>query len=112
MAKIVKLQAKQAVNSTLHHYNGLNIILVYDLPLNSKILVWRKNGNWTGPYHLLAIKDKTCYIQLPSRPTSFKSMSVKPYFQSKNTYNVKLDKLEATAELNKIKVPLPTLKAP
>jgi len=30
-------------------------------------------------------------------------MSVNPYFRSKNTYNIKLDKLEA---------PLPTLKVP
>ena len=39
MAKIVKLQAKQAVNSALYHHNGPNITLVYNLPLNSKVLV-------------------------------------------------------------------------
>ena len=48
-------------------------------------------------------------------------MSVKPYFWSKNTYNVKLDKLGAPAKLDKlgvpaepdkIKVPLPTLEVP
>ena len=48
-------------------------------------------------------------------------MSVKPYFQSKNTHDVKLDKLEAPvklnelkalAELDKLKVPLPTLEVP
>ena len=46
-------------------------------------------------------------------------MSVKPYFLSKNAYNVKLDELEVTAELDKLEaaaeldeleVPLPTLK--
>jgi len=53
-------------------------------------------------------------------------MFIKPYFQPKDTYNVKLDKLEviaelnkpevtakldkleATAELNKLEAPLPT----
>ena len=45
IAKIVKLQAKQAINSTLYYCNGLDITLVYDLPLNSKVLVWRESGN-------------------------------------------------------------------
>jgi hypothetical protein len=39
MAEIVKLQAKQAINSALYHRNGPNITLVYDLLLNSKVLV-------------------------------------------------------------------------
>ena len=39
-------------------------------------------------------------------------MSVKPYFRSKNTYNVKLDELEAPAKLDELEVPLPTLKVP
>ena len=51
-------------------------------------------------------------------------MSVKPYFRPKNTYNVKLDELEATdepdkldelgapAKLEEIEAPLPTLEVP
>jgi hypothetical protein len=41
-------------------------------------------------------------------------MSIKPYFQSKNTRNVKPDELEAPAELNKLKAPAKPdeLKAP
>jgi len=48
-------------------------------------------------------------------------MSIKPYFRSKNTHDVKLDELEAPAklgkleipaELNKLEAPLPTLKVP
>jgi len=48
-------------------------------------------------------------------------MSVKPYFQPKNTYDIKLDELEATAkpdeleataELDKLEAPLPTLEVP
>ena len=45
IAKIVKLRAKQTVNNTLHHYNGPNTTLVYNLLLNSKVLIWRKSGN-------------------------------------------------------------------
>ena len=62
MAEIVKLWAKQTVNNALYHRNGPNITLVHNLPLNFKVLMWRKNGNWTRPYHLLAVEDETYYI--------------------------------------------------
>ena len=92
ITKIVKLQAKQTVNNALYYYNRLNITLVYNLPLNSEVLIWRKSSNWTRPYYLLAVKNKTCCIQLLSGLTSFKSIFVKPYFWPKNTCNIKLDK--------------------
>jgi len=74
--------------------------------------VWRESGNWTGPYYLLAVEDETYCVQLPSRLTSFKSTSVKPYFRSENTYNVKPGKLEAPAKLDEPEAPLPTLEVP
>ena len=74
--------------------------------------MWRKSGNWTRPYRLLAVEDKTCCIQLPSGLISFKSISIKPYFWSKNTYNIELDKLKAPAKLDKLQVLLPTLEIP
>ena len=114
MAEIVKLRAKQAVSNALYYYNGPNTTLVYNLPLNSKVLVWRESGNQTRPYRLLAVEDETYYIQLPSGPTSFRSTSVKPYFRPKGTYNIKLDELEAPVKLDKPKVPtkLDELEAP
>jgi len=45
MAKIVKLRAKQTINNALYYRNGPNTTLVYNLPLNSKVLIWRKSGN-------------------------------------------------------------------
>ena len=86
--------------------------LVYNLPLNFKVFIQCKSGNWIRPYHLLTVKNKTYYIQLPSGLTSFKSISVKPYFRPKNIYDIKLDELKVTAKLDKIEVPLPTSKAP
>ena len=62
MAEIVKLRAKQTVNNALYYCNGPNITLVYNLPLNSKVIIWRKSGNQTGPYCLLAVEDETYYI--------------------------------------------------
>ena len=94
----------------MHYRNGPNTTLVYNLLLNSEVLVWRKSGNWTRPYHLLAVEDETYCIQHFNRLTNFKSTSVKPYFQSENTYNIKLDELKALAKLNKLEVLLPTLK--
>jgi len=44
IAEIVKLRAKQAINNALYYRNGPNTTLVYDLPLNSKVLIWRKSG--------------------------------------------------------------------
>jgi hypothetical protein len=45
MAEIVKLRAKQTVNSALYHRNGLNTTLIHNLPLNSEVLIWRESGN-------------------------------------------------------------------
>ena len=39
MAKIVKLRAKQTVNNALYYRNRPNTTLVYDLLLNSKVLI-------------------------------------------------------------------------
>ena len=39
IAKIVKLRAKQTVNNALYYRNGPNTTLVYNLPLNSKVLI-------------------------------------------------------------------------
>jgi hypothetical protein len=39
MAEIVKLRAKQTVNSALYHRNGPDTTLIHDLPLNSEVLV-------------------------------------------------------------------------
>ena len=59
MAEIVKLRAKQTVNNALYYRNGPNITLVYNLLLNSKVLIQYKSGNQTGPYCLLAVEDET-----------------------------------------------------
>ena len=105
MAKIVKLQAKQAVNNALYHRNGPNTTLVHDLLLNSEVFIQCKSGNWNGLYRLLAVKNKTCYVQLLSGPTRFRNIFVKPYFWPKNTYDIKLDELEVIDKLDKLEAP-------
>ena len=39
IAEIVKLRAKQTINNALYYCNGPNTTLVYNLPLNSKVLI-------------------------------------------------------------------------
>ena len=39
IAEIVKLRAKQTVNNALYYRNRPNTTLVYNLPLNSKVLI-------------------------------------------------------------------------
>ena len=98
IAEIVKLQAKQTVNNALYHRNGPDTTSIYNLLLNSEVLVWRESGNWTGPYRLLAVEGETCSVQLPNGPTSFRSTSVKPYFRSETSEtarDVDPDELEA-----------------
>src|SRR6266702_4424829 len=105
IAEVVKLRAKQTVNNALHHRNGPNTTSVYNFPLNSKVLIWRKSGSWNGFYHLLVVKNKTCCVQFFSRPTSFQNTFIKPYFQSKNTHNIKPDKPEITTKLDELETP-------
>src|SRR6266702_8540820 len=112
MAKIIKLRAKQTINNTLHHRNGPNTTLVHDLPLNSKVLIWRKSGSWNGLYCLLAVENETCCVQFLSGLTSFKNMSVKPYFWPETTYDIKPDEPEVTAESDELEAPLPTPEVP
>jgi len=64
--------------------NGPKTTAIYNLPLNLPVLVWREGpigqpGYWSGLYNLLSIKNETCTIQLPYRPTNFRSIVVKPY---------------------------------
>ena len=39
ITEIVKLQAKQTINNALYYCNRPNTTLVYNLPLNSKVLI-------------------------------------------------------------------------
>ena len=104
IAEIVKLRAKQTVNSALYYRNRLNTTLIYDLPLNSEVFIWRESGNWTGPYRLLAVEGETCRVQLPNGPTSFRSTSVKPYFRSETSETAR------DVDPDELEIPLSTLK--
>ena len=76
MAEIQKLRAKQQIANTLNMRNGPNTNTIYDLPLNSPVLVWREentsqSGYQDGPFTLLTVKGKTCTVKLSSGPIAF-----------------------------------------
>ena len=76
MDEISKICATRQVNDAIHQRNGPSVTAVHDLPLNSRILVWREGSashgsKWTGPFTLIGISRETCRVQLSSGSTDF-----------------------------------------
>ncbi len=85
MDEIRRSTASRQVNDSLNIRDGLSTGSVYDLPINSPVLVYREgntgqSGEWKRPYNLLSIQGKSMIIGLPHGPTKFRSISIKPYF--------------------------------
>ena len=107
MTEVAKLHAKRQVRDALHQRNGPNISQIHDSPIGSLVLVWRiHQKKWTGPYKLLAIKDETCTVELPSGPTEFRTTIVKPFFEESTT-NDKNNKTTENHEPNPNESPTP-----
>ena len=75
---------ERQVANTLNICNGSSTTAIYNIPLNSLILVWREGntgqlGYWAGLYNLLNVEGETCTINLLSGPMKFRSIIVKPY---------------------------------
>jgi hypothetical protein len=79
MDEVTKLRAKMQVNNALNTRNGPNTESLYDLPLNSNVLVWREDSRWKGPFKLVNIIGETCKVQLPSGVTNFRTTIIKLY---------------------------------
>jgi hypothetical protein len=74
---------------------------IYDLLINSKILIWRegntrKTGSWKGLFKLLEVSGEIYILQLPHSPTKFRIMAVKPFYLDNLT---SLDKLNLLLNL-------------
>jgi hypothetical protein len=85
MIEVRKAHAERQVNDALNTRNGPTSTAVHRLPLNSDVLVWREGktgyaGAWKGPHTLLSVDGESCVVQLSSGPTTFRTTSVKPYF--------------------------------
>ena len=42
--------------------NGLNTLITLNLPLQSKVRVWREKKGWRGLYKLIIINGQICII--------------------------------------------------
>ena len=84
IAELRKIQAKRQVTDVLAIRNGPIITLIYNLALNSSVLVQRKgntgqNSSQEGLYKLISIDGENCVLDLPYGPTTFRSTTVKPF---------------------------------
>ena len=57
---------------------------IYNLPLNSLVLVWREGNTiqlryWAGLYNLLNIKEEIYTVNILSGPIKFYNTVIKPY---------------------------------
>jgi hypothetical protein len=80
MTELRKIQAVRKVKDAQSMRNGPDITETVRLPLQSSVKVWREKKGWAGPFSLLSVTGKTCIVQLPSGPTSFRTTVVKPFY--------------------------------
>ena len=87
-------RAKRQVTDALRERNGPNVIDVMNLPLNSKVMVFRerpgkKSGHQTRPYTLLRV-DKTTYtVEVNSRSVNFLIIKLRVFHE--DLYDNKTD---------------------
>jgi len=55
--EVRRLYAIRQVNNALGIRNSLNTLTTLNLPLQSKVRVWRKKGGWLGLYKLIIINS-------------------------------------------------------
>ena len=94
--KIKELYTKIQVQKVLNYQNSPLTTVIYNLPINSKVLVWRegnvkKTGSWKGLFKLLKVLGETYILQLLYSPTKFRTTAVKLFY---------LDNLTSLNKLN------------
>ncbi|KAI1007325.1 hypothetical protein K3495_g906 [Podosphaera aphanis] len=88
-ANISAFRSNKLINSAINETSGPDTTPLHNLPLGSKVWVWREPGKSTGPYPLLKINNEDCTVQLSSGPTKFRSTSCKPFYNSnQNEINI------------------------
>ena len=62
MQEVSRLRAKRQVTEALRQRNSPQTSDLHDLPINSEVLVWRENYDWSGPFKLLSMEGETCRL--------------------------------------------------
>ena len=80
MADVHKANAKITVTKVIRTTRGPDVATVLGLPLNAKVLVWRKKPKkWTGPWLMVAQDGYTCKIDFNGKIIDIRITSMKPY---------------------------------
>jgi hypothetical protein len=84
MKELRKHMAARQINAALNTRNGPDPAAYspMDLPLQSEVRVWRKNGGWQGPFRVVAHDGQNVTLELPNGPATFRSTMVAPYHRS------------------------------
>ena len=99
MKEVRHLYTTRQVNDILGMRNGPNTSTTLNLPLQSKVRIWREKEKQSGPYQLIAIDSQTCTIQMPHGPTQFCPTVIKPYYKD-NSFKPLQDAPKDTLEEN------------
>ncbi|KAI0998670.1 hypothetical protein K3495_g9528 [Podosphaera aphanis] len=62
MKEVQKCHAWRQVNDALRISNGPHTSHLKGLPLNSKVIVYRENGGWTGSHMMTSMSGETCTV--------------------------------------------------
>jgi hypothetical protein len=86
MKKLCKHMAARQVNAALNTRNGPDSAAYspMDLPLQSEMRVWRKNGGWQGFFKVVAHDGQNVTLELFNGPAIFRFTMVAPYHRSFN----------------------------
>jgi hypothetical protein len=86
MKKLRKHIAARQMNAALNIRNGLDPAAYspMNLPLQNEVRVWRENGDWQGPFRVIAHDGQKVTLELPNGPVIFRSTMVAPYHRSFN----------------------------
>jgi hypothetical protein len=87
MRELREIRAQVDVNRAINTRNGPALQSILTLPLKSKVMVWRENRGWTGPYDIEAIEGHNIMVTLPSGPTKFRATQVKVYHEREDAHN-------------------------
>jgi Reverse transcriptase (RNA-dependent DNA polymerase) len=109
MKEVAKLKAKAKVNSALNQRNGPNVLPLLNAPVNSKVLIYREDKGWKGPYRLQSVDPRYAMVDtLKGRIIKMAVTSVKLFKEP--TPNLELSAVP-TPNLELSAVPTPNLES-
>lgn len=85
MEFIRKDHSKRQVQDALRMRNGPKSGHMLDVPIGSKVLVWRKHmKKWTGPWQMVDVDKETVTVQVGNRQVKFRATIVKRFWEEKD----------------------------